>query len=373
MSQRHNSSKSEGGKPKERPPPSIPRTSASILLLSPTNKVLLLHRVRTSTSFPSAHVFPGGNLSSFHEGPIPDVDSPARHVDGEPYRLAAVRETFEESGILLALRQDDDRLLHVPADVLEDGRKKVHSGQVRFGAWVASLGGSLDVDNLLPFTRWVTPTNVPKRFSTQMYLYMLPLGPSSTDPSSLDAGPKQETILQVPTHDGGLEHTAATFDTVSAWLDKARDGSIILFPPQLYLLTLLSQFLTGSAASSCSADEKVRHYSEQRSAVISFLSRTPTSPAGSKEGKKHPSALIPWAEKVISPTALFMLPGDGRLVLGLDKPGPELANSGRGGDPDRVVLVEFKKEGPRRVEVRTREEVLTQRREAEEIEKKGRL
>jgi 8-oxo-dGTP pyrophosphatase MutT (NUDIX family) len=120
----------------------------SILLLSPTNKVLLLHRVRTSTSFPSAHVFPGGNLSSFHEGPIPDVDSPARHVDGETYRLGAVRETFEESGILLARRRDDGTVLHVPTDALEDGRKKVHAGQVRFAEWVANLGGSPDVGKL---------------------------------------------------------------------------------------------------------------------------------------------------------------------------------------------------------------------------------
>jgi hypothetical protein len=68
-----------------------------------------------------------------------------------------------------------------------------------------------------------------------------------------------------------------------------------------------------------------------------------------------------------------MLPGDGRLVLGLDRPGPELARSGRGGDPDRVVLVDFRKEGPRRVEVRSRETVLAQRREAEEAEGKGKL
>lgn len=229
-------------------------------------------------------------------------------------------------------------------------------------------------DNLLPFTRWVTPTNVPKRFTTQMYLYMLPLAPPASELGNTGGGPKEEVILQVPTHDGGLEHTAATFDTVSAWLDKARIGSIILFPPQLYLLTLLSQFLNGDPPASSSADEKARHYSDQRSAIVEFLSRTPTSPAALKEGKRHPSAFIPWAEKVMSPTALFVLPGDGRLVLGLDKPGPELANSGRGGDPDRVVLVDFKKEGPRRVEVRTREEVLRQKREAEKTEEnKGKL
>ena len=120
--------------------------SASVLLLSPTNKVLLLHRVRTSSAFPSAHVFPGGNLSSFHEGPIPDVDSPSRHVDGDAYRLAAVRETFEESGILLARRREGDRgSLNMPSEVMEDGRKKVHSEQVKFQEWVASLDGTPDV------------------------------------------------------------------------------------------------------------------------------------------------------------------------------------------------------------------------------------
>jgi hypothetical protein len=206
-----------------------------------------------------------------------------------------------------------------------------------------------------------------------MYLYMLPLPQGSTEPSSAGAGSavKQETIIQVPTHDGGLEHTAATFDSVSSWLAKSRDGSIILFPPQLFLLTLLSQFLTGDPASSASVDEKAKHYADQRAAIVEFLSRTPTSPAGLGGSKQHPAALIPWAEKVMSPTALFTLPGDGRLVLGLDKPGPELAKSGRAGDPDRVVLVDFKKEGPRRVEVRTREEVLRQKRDAEDKEKEN--
>lgn len=207
-----------------------------------------------------------------------------------------------------------------------------------------------------------------------MYLYMLPTPRSSQDPGNPEAGGlKRETIIQVPTHDGGLEHTAATFDTVSAWLDRARDGSIILFPPQLYLLTLLSDFLTGEPPSSYPPDEKARHYEAQRSAITEFLSRTPTSPVGSGTVRQHPAALVPWAKKTMSPTALFMLPDDGRLVLGLDKPGPELAGSGRGGDPDRVVLVDFRKEGPRRVEVRSREEVLRVKREAEGREGKAKL
>jgi 8-oxo-dGTP pyrophosphatase MutT (NUDIX family) len=323
----------------------VPRPSSSILLLSPTNRVLLLHRVRTSTSFASAHVFPGGNLSTYHEGDlIPPPDSPLRHVDGPAYRLAAIRETFEESGILLAINSSG-RLLEVDDATREDGRKKTHAGKVKFADWVRGLGGEPDVDGLLPFTRWVTPTNVPKRFSTQMYLYMLPL--------EARGGVRKEVVVPTPTHDGGLEHTAATFDSISSWLEAAREGRIILFPPQYYLLSILSQFIKPGE------DE----FRGQREAVRRFLSTTPTGRDG------DPTALIPWAEKVMSPTAMFMLPDDGRLVMGIDKPGPELKDSGRGGDKDRVMLVDFARDGPRRLEVRSREEVLRLRREAEQKEK----
>lgn len=73
-----------------------------------------------------------------------------------------------------------------------------------------------------------------------------------------------------------------------------------------------------------------------------------------------------WGEKCISPTVLG-LPGgkrreDGRVVLGLDRPGPEVDGK-RKGDTERVVLVEFKKEGPRRLEVESRKDVLAQGRD----------
>lgn len=50
------------------------------------------------------------------------------------------------------------------------------------------------------------------------------------------------------------------------------------------------------------------------------------------------------------------------MVLGLDKPGLELEGSGRRGDEERVVLVEFRKDGPRKVEVRWRREVFSEER-----------
>jgi hypothetical protein len=76
----------------------------------------------------------------------------------------------------------------------------------------------------------------------------------------------------------------------------------------------------------------------------------------------------------MSPSGLFMRKSDGRSVLALDKPGQELDGSGRSGDPERVVLVRFSKEGPRDVDVRWRREVLNEERawkEKERVEEVG--
>lgn len=140
----------------KKPPPS-PRPSASILLLSPQNNTLLLHRVRTSTSFASAHVFPGGNLDAFHDGAVPAEDDAARHEDGPAYRMAAVRECFEETGILLARRKgDESRLVHVDVAEREAARKRIHGNEVRFGDWVESLGGVPDTGMVYPFIIYIT-------------------------------------------------------------------------------------------------------------------------------------------------------------------------------------------------------------------------
>lgn len=119
-----------------------PRPSASVLLLSAANEVLLLHRVKSSTSFASAHVFPGGNLDAFHDGEVPPPGSPDRHRDGPAYRLAAVRECFEETGILLAKK--GGTLVNLPASTRDEMRVKIHANKVSFADWVRSLGAEPD-------------------------------------------------------------------------------------------------------------------------------------------------------------------------------------------------------------------------------------
>ncbi|RYC56742.1 hypothetical protein CHU98_g9474 [Xylaria longipes] len=346
--------------PKKDKIPPEPRPSSSIILLSPTNQVLLLHRVKTSTSFASAHVFPGGNLSEFHDGTIPPPADAKRHEDSLAYRLGAIRETFEESGILLARKgSKDGPMLNLPTSERDRARKAIYGNEISFGKWLESVGGVADTENLLPFTRWLTPANMaPKRFTTQMYVYMLPL---ETSPDPVLSAAQHEALI--PTPDGGAEITTAHFDDVSTWLEKQGRGGVILFPPQCFLLHLLSQFLTGALTrASLSPSETRAYYSAQREKLRKFLHAVPT--ATHPKAVKHPTSQIAWADKVISPATLGLRHDDQRSILALDKPGLELKGSDRGGDWERVVLVKFGKGGPRNVEVRGREEVLAEEREA---------
>ncbi|KAM3086163.1 hypothetical protein ACMFMF_000119 [Clarireedia jacksonii] len=296
---------SSSATPSAKKPIAIPRPSASILLISPQNQILLLHRVRTSSSFPSAHVFPGGNLS-VTDGTIPPPESDDRHVDSEVYRIGAVRECFEESGILLAKNVGGDELLQVSDEEMEQGRRDIHAGKIGFREWVEKRGGKVDVAT------------------------------SST------------SIIPAPTSDGGLEHTAAEFASCATWLSKARRNDIILFPPQFYLMYLLAPFLPDSKEY---LESELR---KQRDDVMDFLK----TDGGDGTG-------VPWGEKIISPMGLMMAK-DGRSVLRLGKQGPELSGKGKSGDEKRVVLVKFSKEGPRDMEVREKKEVLEEERKVEE-------
>jgi len=343
-----------------------------VLLISPTNHILLLHRVSKASSFASAHVFPGGALSRTHDGEIPDVNDLARHRDGPAYRMAAVRETFEECGRLLAKSSKTGKLFtEISDEEREQGRKDVHSGKVKFGHLLDTWGAVPDTDALVPFTRWVTPGNVPKRFTTQMYIYFLPLGstsptkraaPKATAPSS-GLGEEDEIVIPKPTHDGGIEHTAARFLPPNKWIDLARQNRIILFPPQFILTLLLSPYLASSITSPSSPTPSLSELQAERDKCMDFLKK-PRVYDGTPE--------VSFAEACISPHVL----GKGEYgqsgqdgvggvdkytaVLVLDRPGKEVEeqDQNRKGLREWVVTTKFKKEGPRDVDVRRRDEIL---------------
>lgn len=356
--------------------------------------------MQASNSFPSAHVFPGGHISSFHEPDFPpstlSSDDPEYHQDSLPYRLAAIRETFEESGILLATttrekkvqyeNDDDDdssepQLLTLPPDdTAAKFRTAVHGETARFTDVLREKWGARPcTEALVPFTRWITPTwNKGRRFTTQMYLFCMPLATPAPSKSSSSPLPPDDALQNIitPTSDGGIEHTAATFAAPAEWLRQQAEGRIILFPPQCFLLTLIARVFDAVATASAPLSSGQGLYAAQRKALLEFVHSPTASPSGhflgtdpsaaagdAEKDKVHPTAMIPWTEKVISPQPLFTRESDGRLVLGLDKPGPELKESGRGGDFERVVLAHFKKEGPRNVEVRQRADVMREKKE----------
>jgi hypothetical protein len=92
-------------------------------------------------------VFPGGNLSDFHDGTVPPSSDAKRHVDSLPYRLGAIRETFEESGILLARQEgsNDGPLLNLPTAERDRARKAIWENEISFAKWLESVGGIADL------------------------------------------------------------------------------------------------------------------------------------------------------------------------------------------------------------------------------------
>lgn len=312
-----------------------PSPSASVIVISQANKILLLHRTKTSSAFPSAHVFPGGNLEP-SDGALPEGDTdPARHLDSIAYRTGAIRELFEESGVLLARETSapEQPLLSLDPDTRLAGRNDVHGGKISFRDWLSQQSSTavLDTESLIPFTHWITPMNVPKRFTTQMYVYFVPV----TD--------RRRHLLATADQ---VETMSPEWKRACEWVEEARSGKIILFPPQYILLYLISTFLDkpGDPVDGRGIPEEERV--KRRQALETFI-REDRSP-------------VPWTDKFISP-----IPGptkwtDGRQILALDKQGPELENSGLQGDTSRFVLVKFSKEGPREVEVIDRKEAEAQ-------------
>ncbi|PKS08340.1 hypothetical protein jhhlp_005284 [Lomentospora prolificans] len=303
-----------------------PSPSASVVLVSPTNQVLLLHRVKTSTSFASAHVFPGGNVDAKHDGEVPPPENAAqRHADGPAYRVAALRECFEESGILLA-KGKDGKLMNLSEAVRDDGRRKVHNGEIKFGDWLEGVGAVPDVDGLIPFTRWITPPPTPKRLLTQMYL--CPELPPKALPQQ---APRSPLIPINGPHFGGMEHT------------RPNSRPIRLDPPP------------PTTPSACSSSLLARFFPATRN-------RTPGIPPAREPPPNHPTSAIPWAEKIISPRVLKVRE-DGYVVLGLDKASAEVEGirdgKVRGGLFDAVVVVNLKaKGGPWNLGVFGRDEAL---------------
>jgi 8-oxo-dGTP pyrophosphatase MutT (NUDIX family) len=168
------------------------RDAATVILVSdrPDLHVLMLERTRRAVFGPGATVFPGGAVDPADGAPglaerIVGIDDAGASADqgiargGLAYRAAAVRECFEEAGILLAR----DAASGLPAehdDALANARVELNAGTAVFGDVLAVRGLVLDAAELRVFSHWLTPLGAPRRYNTWFFVAPAPDGEDGT-------------------------------------------------------------------------------------------------------------------------------------------------------------------------------------------------
>jgi 8-oxo-dGTP pyrophosphatase MutT (NUDIX family) len=159
--------------------PVQPRLAATVVLLRPLLRVYLIRRVRTMAFAANMYVFPGGTVDPRDT----DVDwvAPAHRLglpdaQARAVACAAVREVFEETGVLLAGRSADDVLPDVSTPDWEEARRAVEAREVAFADVLRERNLVLRADLLVPWSRWITPEFEPRRYDTYFFLTRLPVG-----------------------------------------------------------------------------------------------------------------------------------------------------------------------------------------------------
>jgi len=218
--------------------PSEPRPSASVILINEHNEVLMVQRNPQSKSFAGAHVFPGGNYDAHQDPSI---------------AMTAIRETFEETGILLASKTGDPT--GISAEIIDEARKDVYAGRQQFTTFLSGHNLKADIDSLLPFSEWITPPQVPRRFHARFFAAFLPLA------STLSGAKSGEHYHYLPTPDSesgsSSEVISARFVHPYEILDANSKGEVALMPPQFYLLsTLLELFEVDQSYHSSSVTQQ---------------------------------------------------------------------------------------------------------------------
>jgi 8-oxo-dGTP pyrophosphatase MutT (NUDIX family) len=213
--------------------PAKPRDAATVMLLrtGPSGlEVYMLRRRATMAFAPGAYVFPGGSVDARDADEQVAWAGPDAAEWGEifdaPSSLAralvcaAVRETFEESGILLAGESAVSVVADTTSDEWEADRQALLDRSVSLAELLSRRGLVLRADLLRPWSRWITPVVEPRRFDTRFFAAALPVGQRTRDVS----GEASEVAWVRP----------------AEALQAGKDGEIRLFPPTAVTLSELA-------------------------------------------------------------------------------------------------------------------------------------
>ena len=171
------------------PRPAFPRPAATLVLMRERGgacEVLLVRRHGGNATAGGAFVFPGGLLeprddlarelgvrAGFGCDQAAEVlgtaESPERAL---AYFMAAIRETFEETGILLATGAQGVRWRPSESDrsALLEARAALRERRLDFGEWLGELGLVPSFSDLVYFSHWITPEAMARRFDTRFFI-----------------------------------------------------------------------------------------------------------------------------------------------------------------------------------------------------------
>lgn len=227
-------------------PPASPRPSATMVLLREEAgilEVLLLKRSPRSRFIPGAWVFPGGAVDPEDSEPVlfPRLHGISYEAardrlgppDGGPpalaYWVAALRETFEETGILLdrGMSGSGTPTLAEGAGV-EGGRvlarSQLLSGEMSFKEVLETLDATLDTEGMAYIGHWLTPECEPRRYETRFFLAQVR--------PDVRATPHEKELVE------------ALWLTPGDALARNREGELPLVLPTLFTLEELEPFPT---------------------------------------------------------------------------------------------------------------------------------
>jgi 8-oxo-dGTP pyrophosphatase MutT (NUDIX family) len=233
------------------------RDAATVVLLRDSSagiEVYLLRRVRAMAAFGGMTVFPGGGVDPADVadvtvpwvGPEPDEWTGPLSAGTALARglvCAAVRETFEESGVLLAGAGPDQ----VVADTAEweAERRALETRELSLSRLFADRGLHLRADLLRPWAHWITPEIEHRRFDTRFFVAALPAGQRTRDVAgeadhaawvrpaeALDQLARGERVMVPPTAMTLADLTA--YGTVAEVLDAALDRRVEPLLPRLH-------------------------------------------------------------------------------------------------------------------------------------------
>jgi len=237
-----------------------PRDAATVILLRDRTEglyeVFLVRRHRNQAFMGGAYVFPGGRLDDADTDPelaaciggfraadamrlLQETDLPEATALG--LFVAAIRETFEEAGVLLA-RDARGKVVDLSAPETAARfscyRLELHEGRLTLAELVRREGLIFAPDLLVPYAHWITPEIEPRRFNTRFFLARLPEG-------------------QVPVHDR-LELTESSWMTPAFALAENEAGRIILMPPTLKTMEELLSFPNSAQLFAAARSRRIR-------------------------------------------------------------------------------------------------------------------